>query len=113
VTIVTTAPTLRSDEAAATRVTSTAPRHGEPGGPTAGAIGRVLRRAPVSVGLVVLLWGFGLASGNLRGATSGWRDAVGIGLPALLEGRWWTFLSSLLWCAGSGGYAVATLSIGS
>ena len=107
-----TAPTLRSDEPAAILETSTAPRYGEPGSPTARAMGRVLRRAPVSVGLVVLLWGFGLASGNLRGATPGWRDAVGIGLPALLDGRWWTVLSSLLWCAGPGGYAVATLSVG-
>ena len=107
-----TAPTLRSDEPAALLETSTAPRYGEPGSPAARAMGRVLRRAPVSVGLVVLLWGFGLASGNLRGATPEWRDAVGIGLPALLDGRWWTVLSSLLWCAGPGGYAVATLSVG-
>ena len=103
-----TAATLRSDKPAAILETSTAPRYGEPCSPTARAIGRVLRRAPVGVGLVVLLWGFGLASGKLRGATPGWRDAVGIGLPALLEGRWWTVLSSLLWCAGPGGQDVRT-----
>lgn len=105
------APTLRGHQPVATLETQTAPCDGGPAGRATRVVGRMLRRAPVSVGLVVLLWGFSLASGNLRGATPGWRDAVGIGLPALVEGRWWTLLSSVLWCGGPGGYAVATLSV--
>ncbi|MGK5637421.1 bifunctional lysylphosphatidylglycerol flippase/synthetase MprF [Streptomyces sp. URMC 126] len=38
-------------------------------------------------------------------------ETVGVGVPALTEGRWWTPASSLLWCPGLGGYLGTTVIV--
>ncbi|MEI5101602.1 phosphatidylglycerol lysyltransferase domain-containing protein [Streptomyces sp. PmtG] len=66
--------------------------------------------APVTVFLVVALWTVGLFTGSLGGGPD---DAlladVGVGVPALADGRWWTPLTSALWCSGIGAYVGSTL----
>ncbi|MCF3124892.1 DUF2156 domain-containing protein [Streptomyces arenae] len=69
-----------------------------------------VRRAPVTVFVVVALWAVGAFTGSLGGGppTSLLND-VGVGVPALAEGRWWTPLTSVLWCSGIGNYIGSTL----
>lgn len=63
-------------------------------------IGELPRRAPVTVGVVVAVWIIGGVSGSLlTGPHSGLREAIGVGLPTLGAGRWWTPLTNGLWCA--------------
>ncbi|MFD9906576.1 phosphatidylglycerol lysyltransferase domain-containing protein [Streptomyces sp. NPDC059063] len=68
------------------------------------------RRAPVTVFLVVALWAVGLFTGSLGGGPEdALLDDVGVGVPALADGRWWTPLTSALWCSGIGNYIGSTL----
>lgn len=70
----------------------------------------VVRRAPVTVGLVVLLWVVGLATGSLLGGPPrGLLRHVAVGARPLAEGRVWTPLTSVLWSNGLGGYLLATV----
>ncbi|HEY0815819.1 MAG TPA: DUF2156 domain-containing protein [Pseudonocardia sp.] len=58
-----------------------------------------VRRAPLTVCLLVTLWAVGAATHSLGdGPPPGL--AVGLGLDGLAEGRWWTVATSLLWCPG-------------
>ncbi|MFJ1708108.1 phosphatidylglycerol lysyltransferase domain-containing protein [Kitasatospora sp. NPDC088346] len=66
---------------------------------------RRLRRAPLTLSLLAALWTVGAATGTLRHGPSGrLLDLVGVGLPTLDAGRWWTPLTSLLWCSGLSSY---------
>ncbi|QCX79036.1 Phosphatidylglycerol lysyltransferase [Streptomyces sp. YIM 121038] len=66
--------------------------------------------APVTVFLVVALWAVGLFTGSLGGGPADrLLSDVGVGVPALAEGRWWTPLTSILWCSGIGNYVGSTL----
>ncbi|MCF3101704.1 DUF2156 domain-containing protein [Streptomyces roseoverticillatus] len=68
-----------------------------------------VRHAPFTLGFLAVLWIVGAVTGSLGGGPSRHRmEHVGIGVPALAEGRWWTPVSSLLWCPGLGGYLGAT-----
>ncbi|MFJ9405889.1 bifunctional lysylphosphatidylglycerol flippase/synthetase MprF [Streptomyces sp. NPDC101393] len=77
------------------------------------AVGPVLapaRRAWLTLTLLVALWVVGAATGSLTGGPS---DAllrrIGVGVPALSDGHWWSPLSSLGWASGLGGYLGTTL----
>ncbi|WP_051965990.1 bifunctional lysylphosphatidylglycerol flippase/synthetase MprF [Kitasatospora mediocidica] len=68
-----------------------------------------LRQAPLTLALTAVLWILGAATGSLATGPSPWLvERVGVGLPSLDAGRWWTPLSSLLWCSGIGAYLVTT-----
>jgi phosphatidylglycerol lysyltransferase len=60
-----------------------------------------VRRAPVTYGLVVVLWIVGGVTGPVRnGRNPELREMIGAGLSTLATGRWWTPLTSGLWTAG-------------
>ncbi|MFD4629490.1 phosphatidylglycerol lysyltransferase domain-containing protein [Streptomyces sp. NPDC058284] len=77
------------------------------------AAGRALepvRRAPVTVFMVVALWAVGALTASLgSGPSTTLLNDVGVGVPALADGRWWTPLTSMLWCPGIGNYIGSTL----
>ncbi|MFI6446107.1 bifunctional lysylphosphatidylglycerol flippase/synthetase MprF [Kitasatospora sp. NPDC050543] len=86
-------------------------------GPAAGrlrqaarAVAAQLRAAPITLALLAALWVVGAATGSLAvGPSQQLLEHVGVGLPTLDAGRWWTPLSSLLWCSGIGAYVFTSL----
>ncbi|MCC3768521.1 bifunctional lysylphosphatidylglycerol flippase/synthetase MprF, partial [Streptomyces sp. UNOC14_S4] len=59
-----------------------------------------------------VLWTVGAVTHSLGSGPSRHRmEHIGVGVPALAEGRWWTPASSLLWCSGLGGYIGSTLIV--
>ncbi|MFC9324246.1 bifunctional lysylphosphatidylglycerol flippase/synthetase MprF [Kitasatospora sp. NPDC057015] len=73
---------------------------------------RRLRAAPLTLGLLAALWIIGAATGSLRGGPPGQLlDRIGVGLPTLDAGRWWTPLTSLLWCSGLSSYVFTSVLI--
>src|SRR5664279_6210955 len=70
----------------------------------------VLRRAPLTVALVAVLWVVGAATGSLvNGPSAELLAVVGVGPDALAQGRWWTPLTSAVWGADLGGYLTASV----
>ena len=58
-----------------------------------------IRRAPVTVTLVMALWVVGATTGSLmNGPPPALRAVVGSGVGPVREGRWWTVLTSVPWC---------------
>jgi phosphatidylglycerol lysyltransferase len=71
-------------------------------------LSRVIRRAPLSVALIALVWAYGLATRGLpAGPDERLLARVGTGVGPLADGRWWTPFTAMLWW-GSVGAAVAT-----
>ncbi|MFF2077743.1 rhomboid family intramembrane serine protease [Kitasatospora sp. NPDC058162] len=69
-----------------------------------------LRSAPLTMALLTGLWVLGAATGSLSGGPSGRLLAsVGVGLPTLGDGHWWTPVSSMLWSSGVGSYVFTSL----
>lgn len=69
-----------------------------------------LTHAPVAVGFVVLFWLVGIVTGSVVGGPApALEQAVGVGVPSLGDGRWWTPLTSLLWGAGVVSYLATTV----
>ncbi|GAA2798337.1 DUF2156 domain-containing protein [Kitasatospora paracochleata] len=69
-----------------------------------------LRSAPLTLALLIALWVVGAATGSLgSGPSPSLLAHVGVGLPTLEAGRWWTPFSSLLWSSGIGAYVVLSL----
>lgn len=70
-----------------------------------------LRHAPLTLALVAGLWVVGLATGAVRagGPSGGLLDRLGVGVPALAAGRWWTPLSSFVLSRGLLGYLATTV----
>ncbi|MEU9128570.1 DUF2156 domain-containing protein [Kitasatospora sp. NPDC048540] len=69
-----------------------------------------LRSAPLTLALLAALWVVGAATGSLgAGPRPGLLIRVGVGIPSLEAGHWWTPFSSLLWCSGIGSYVVTSL----
>ncbi|WP_354640763.1 bifunctional lysylphosphatidylglycerol flippase/synthetase MprF [Kitasatospora camelliae] len=69
-----------------------------------------LTTAPLTIALVIALWVVGAATASLDdGPDPTLLAHVGVGLPTLEAGRWWTPFSSLLWCSGPGAYVVISL----
>ena len=72
---------------------------------------RVVRRTPLTIAMVALVWAYGLATRSLpAGPNPRLLDRVGTGVGPLAEGRWWTPLSATLWW-GTIGAAVATTAV--
>jgi lysylphosphatidylglycerol synthetase-like protein (DUF2156 family) len=70
---------------------------------------RALRGAPLTVALTVALWVVGAATGSLgHGPSQRLLVHVGVGIPSLSAGRWWTPVTSLLWCSGIASYVATT-----
>ena len=66
-------------------------------------------RPPLTLGLLVLQWAVGAASGALLSGPSGeLRDLVGAGLGPVSAGRWWVPLTAPLWASGLPGYLWST-----
>ncbi|WP_058043362.1 bifunctional lysylphosphatidylglycerol flippase/synthetase MprF [Streptomyces roseifaciens] len=71
-----------------------------------------VRHAPFTLAFLAVLWIVGAVTGSLGSGPGPHRmEQVGAGVPALAEGRWWTPVSSLLWCPGLGGYIGATVVV--
>ncbi|MEW1909755.1 DUF2156 domain-containing protein [Kitasatospora sp. NPDC085895] len=69
-----------------------------------------LRRAPLTLALIAVLWVVGAATRSLgTGPSDSLLPYVGVGIPSLADGHWWTPVSSLFWCSGIGSYVVTTL----
>jgi lysylphosphatidylglycerol synthetase-like protein (DUF2156 family) len=71
----------------------------------------MVRRAPLSVAFVLMVWAYGLATRSLPGGP-GERllEHAGTGVGPLAAGRWWTPLSAMLWW-GTLGAALATTAL--
>jgi phosphatidylglycerol lysyltransferase len=66
-------------------------------------------RAPVTVCYLAVVWVVGLAGGGIAHGPSRWLSGhVGVGLPSLGHGYWWTPLSAGLWASGLQDYLVVT-----
>jgi len=71
-----------------------------------------LRRAPVTVTLIAGLWVVGAVTGSvLGGPPPVLRAVVGSGVGPVRDGRWWTVLTSLPWCAQLLGYLGTSLAV--
>ncbi|MHA6765182.1 bifunctional lysylphosphatidylglycerol flippase/synthetase MprF [Streptacidiphilus sp. PAMC 29251] len=69
-----------------------------------------LRQAPLTLGLVAVLWITALASGSLlHGPSDSLLKAIGAGTPSFTRGRVWTLLSYGLWCSSLWAYLGSTL----
>lgn len=75
-----------------------------------GHTGAVLRTAPVTVVFVVALWVVGLVTDSIAdGPSPELEQVVGVGVPSLLAGLWWTPLTSIAWGAGVVSYLATTV----
>ncbi len=72
-----------------------------------------LRCAPATMCYLAAVWGAGLITGSVVHGPSRWLSGhVGVGLPSLGHGYWWTPLTAGLWASGLGSYlAVTTLGL--
>ncbi|MFJ3791977.1 bifunctional lysylphosphatidylglycerol flippase/synthetase MprF [Kitasatospora sp. NPDC090091] len=76
----------------------------------AGRIAGRLRAAPLTLTLLGVLWAVGGATGALaHGPSRELLARIGVGLPTLAEGRWWTPFTSLIWCSSAGSYVFTSL----
>lgn len=72
---------------------------------------QALRRMPLTVALIVLVWAYGLATRSLpAGPNPRLLDRVGAGVGQLASGRWWTPGSAMLWW-GSLGALLTTVAL--
>jgi phosphatidylglycerol lysyltransferase len=70
---------------------------------------RVIRRAPLCVAFVAMVWAYGLATRSLPGGPNDHlMERVGTGVAALEAGRWWTPLSAMLWWGSIGAAALTS-----
>ncbi len=69
----------------------------------------VLWHSPVSLGLLAALWVIGAVTGSLRGPDEALLARYGAGVIPLELGRWWTPITSGLWCASLAAYIATTL----
>ena len=62
---------------------------------------RLVGRAPVAVGVCVMLWVVASVTDVVAGGLqrSGW-PSIGLGVETVAEGRWWTMVAGLAWCSG-------------
>lgn len=75
-----------------------------------GPLAAQLRRAPLTLTLLAVLWVVGAATGSIgHGPSQDLLEKVGVGLPSLEATHWWTPFTSLFWCSGIGAYIVTSL----
>src|ERR671932_613206 len=73
---------------------------------------RVIRRAPLSLAFVAMVWAYGLATRSLPGGPNDHlMERVGTGVAALEAGRWWTPLSAMLWWGTIGAAALTSVLV--
>jgi phosphatidylglycerol lysyltransferase len=73
-------------------------------------VATIAGQAPFTVATLVVLWGVGLLTGSIvAGPDSELAQHVGAGVPALRHGRWWTPVTSLLWCDNLVAYLATTV----
>lgn len=78
----------------------------------AGRFVRLVRRAPLTVGLVAALWVLGALTGSLlHGPSPALAASVGAGLGPLRDGVWWGLATSALWCQGLDSYLLSTAMV--
>jgi phosphatidylglycerol lysyltransferase len=78
----------------------------------AGRFVRLVRRAPLTVGLVGALWVLGALTGSLlHGPSPELAARVGAGLHPLADGAWWGLATSALWCQGLDSYLLSTAMV--
>lgn len=72
----------------------------------------VVRQAPVTLSLIIAILTTGIIGGGLWSPTNerGWWESVAYGLPAFLEGRWWTPLTGTFFVAAPAVYIPTVLS---
>jgi lysylphosphatidylglycerol synthetase-like protein (DUF2156 family) len=90
----------------------TAPRPPEPSRSAAAATAALesLRRSPLTVSLLLTLWGAGALTGSLaHGPSPDLLARVGAGLGPAAAGRWWFLLTAPFFASGPAAYATATL----
>jgi lysylphosphatidylglycerol synthetase-like protein (DUF2156 family) len=69
-----------------------------------------VQRAPATICFLAALWVAGLVTGSIAHGPSRWLYGhVGVGLPSLGHGYWWTPLSAGLWASGLGSYLAVTV----
>ena len=73
---------------------------------------RVVRTAPLTIALIVLVWVYGLATRSLPGGPEPrLLERIGTGVGALADGRWWTPLSAALWWGSLGAALLTTVLV--
>ncbi|WP_369183924.1 bifunctional lysylphosphatidylglycerol flippase/synthetase MprF [Streptomyces sp. Y1] len=103
-------PTPREADTDPAPVTRTAEPRPQRVRRAARALGARLRAAPLTLALLVGLWALGAATHSLpHGPSAHLLARTGVGADTLAAGRWWTPLSSLLWCSGIGSYVFSSL----
>lgn len=71
-----------------------------------------IARAPVSIGLLVVLWGLAIATGSTRsGPPHDVKSQVALGFSTMSEGRLWSLWTSGLFAANLVSYVVASVAI--
>ncbi len=69
-----------------------------------------VQRAPATICYLAAVWVAGLATGSIAHGPSRWVSGhVGVSLPSLGHGYWWTPLSAGLWASGLGSYLAVTV----
>lgn len=69
-----------------------------------------VRRAPATICYLASVWVAGLVTGSIADGPPRWVSGhVGVGLPSLGHGYWWTLLSAGLWASGLGSYFAVTV----
>jgi lysylphosphatidylglycerol synthetase-like protein (DUF2156 family) len=69
----------------------------------------LLSRAPVTIGVIFVVAFVGAGTDSLlAGPPPALRETIGISLPGLAAGRWWSVFSSGLWCGGTVSYLMTS-----
>lgn len=75
-------------------------------------VGSAVARAPVAVGLLVVIWILALTTGAwAKGPSRELSADIALGIPTFAEGRWWTLWTSGLFASGFGDYILASLFV--
>ncbi|MEU5841183.1 DUF2156 domain-containing protein [Rhodococcus sp. NPDC047139] len=74
--------------------------------------GTALLRAPVSCGLLVLIWFLAVVTGSVRsGPSHGTASQMSLGIPNIADGHLWTLWTSGLFASGLGEYLLGSAAI--
>jgi lysylphosphatidylglycerol synthetase-like protein (DUF2156 family) len=78
--------------------------------PRSGPVWQQVRRSPATMCYLAAVWVTGLVTGSIAHGPPRWLSGhVGVGLPSLGHGSWWTPLSAGLWASGLGSYLAVTV----
>lgn len=75
-----------------------------------GLVWQQFRRAPATMCYLAVIWVAGVTTGSIAHGPSPWvASHVGVGLPSLGHGYWWTPLTAGLWAPGLDSYLAVTV----